>query len=230
MANVVVLWDIDGTLLRTRGVGVQAFTLAVERVTGIVWTPRRLDFGGRTDPEIAALILNDAGVTGSALVPSVLEALVVAYDELRDELRAAVQVLPGVTAALAEFADRGAIQTVVTGNLRPVAEAKLEAGRLVGHLRVEFGGYGSDHTERAELVRLALQRVNAGGTDAGAAWVIGDTPRDLACARANGLRCALIATGTYPADELRELDADVVLTDLNDPRPLFAAVAATRSA
>ncbi|HWL45179.1 MAG TPA: haloacid dehalogenase-like hydrolase [Ilumatobacter sp.] len=223
----IVLWDIDGTLLRSRAIGVQAFTRAVERATGAVWTPRRLDFGGRTDPEIATLIMNDAGVADASLVPAVLEALVVAYDELADDLRAAVEVLPGVAAALAELAALDAIQTVVTGNLRPVAEAKLGAAGIADRLEVDLGGYGSDHRERAELVRLALGRVAAGvgrTHDAREVWVVGDTPRDLACARDNGVRCALIATGTYDVDQLSGLGADLVLTDLHEVDQLLTAI------
>jgi phosphoglycolate phosphatase len=225
----VILWDIDGTLLRTPGIGVKAFTRAVERVTGVVWHPRRLDFGGRTDPEIAALILSDAGVTDASLVPAVLDALLFAYEELHEELRAAVQVLPGVAAALGALTGVGAVQTVVTGNLRPVAAAKLGAAGLDGHLRGDLGGYGSDHAERAQLVRLALERVSSAHPDPGEVWVIGDTPRDLACARANGAHCVLVATGTYPVDQLRNLDADAVLTDLSDPSQLLAVIAQHRT-
>ena len=224
--TTVVLWDIDGTLLRTPGIGVRAFVLAVERVTGVVWTPERLDFGGRTDPDIAARILESAGLTDPLLVPQVLAALVIAYEEIGADLQTAVRVLPGVVRVLAEFDDRNAIQTVVTGNLRESAAAKIAAAGLGHRLRLELGGYGTDHVERAELVRLALARVAAAGSDFRPAdvWVIGDTPRDLACARANGVRCALVATGTYSIDVLDNIGADLVLADLSDPLSLLDAV------
>jgi phosphoglycolate phosphatase-like HAD superfamily hydrolase len=222
-----VLWDIDGTLLRTPGIGVRAFVLAVERATGLPWTPRRLDFGGRTDPEIADLILEDVGLRDPALVPAVLDELTIAYDGMADELRAAVQVLPGVTETVATLAGRGVLQTVVTGNLRTVAEAKITAGQLGRHLRLDIGAYGSDHADRSQLVRLARQRIAATGADvrAGDVWVIGDTPRDVACAHANGVRCALVATGTYAPAELRELGADLTLDDLSAPEELLDALA-----
>lgn len=223
--TTVMLWDIDGTLLRTPGIGVRAFVLAVERATGFVWTPERLDFGGRTDPDIAARILQSAGLHDPLLVPRVLEALVIAYEEIAVDLQTAVRVLPGVAQVLAALDDRNAIQTVVTGNLRESAVAKIAAANIGRHLRLELGGYGTDHVERAELVRLALARVAAAGAEFGPAdvWVVGDTPRDLACARANGVRCALVATGTYSIEALDDIGADLVLADLSDPVRLLEA-------
>jgi phosphoglycolate phosphatase-like HAD superfamily hydrolase len=224
----VVLWDIDGTLVRTAGIGVKAFATAVEQVTGIAWQLKRLDFGGRTDPEIAGLILADAGVDDADLVAPVLVALGEAYAALVDELHAAVRVLPGVDAALTELGQRGATQTVVTGNIKVAAGFKVAAGKLDHHLRLDLGGYGSDHAVRAELVRLALQRAGADGIEVRAedVWVVGDTPRDLACATANGVRCALVATGAYPIEQLSDLGADLVLDDLGDPTALLDAIAA----
>ena len=223
---LVVLWDIDGTLLRTPGIGVRAFVGAVERSTGVVWTPQRLDFGGRTDPDIAARILESAGLDDPALVPAVLAALADVYIELDGDLRDATVVMPGVDALLATLAGLGALQTVVTGNIAPAAAAKVSAARLEAHLRLEWGAFGSDHHERVELVRLGVDRVAAAGhhVDLDSVWVVGDTPRDLAAARANSVRCALVATGTYGYDELNELGADLVVADLGDPTALLDAM------
>ena len=109
LAETVVLWDIDGTLLHSRGFGVRAFVDAIERATGAVWVPERLDFGGRTDRDIAARILATMGLTEPALVAPVLEALADVYAELAEELTAAVQVLPGVAQSLATLAGHGAL-------------------------------------------------------------------------------------------------------------------------
>jgi phosphoglycolate phosphatase-like HAD superfamily hydrolase len=227
LTGTVVLWDIDGTLLHTHGFGVRAFVGAIERVTGAVWAPERLDFGGRTDRDIAALILASMGLTDPALVEPVLGALVEVYAELADELAAAVRVLPGVTDSLATFAAHGAVQTLVTGNVLPAATAKVTAAGLAPHLQIHLGGYGSDeHQRRADLVRLAIDRVMAAGytVDPAQVWVIGDTPRDLECARASGVRCALVGTGTHDAATLRDLGADLVLDDLRTLGPLVDAI------
>jgi phosphoglycolate phosphatase-like HAD superfamily hydrolase len=86
-------------------------------------------------------------------------------------------------------------------------------------LDVSVGAYGSDEHDRDLLVPIAMARVEAERgvrVDAGDVWVIGDTPRDLQCARAAGVRCLLVGTGRYTVAELEELGADVVLADLSD--------------
>jgi phosphoglycolate phosphatase-like HAD superfamily hydrolase len=229
---LVVLWDIDGTLMRSSGVGVRAFVTAIEEVTGKRWTPERLDFGGRTDPDIAALLLTAVGVEDPALVPPVLDALVRGYAALDADLQAAVRVMPGVVAALEALAavtGLVTVQTVVTGNLEPVARQKLAAARLAEHLRLDCGAYGSDdHADRAALVELALTRVAATGAavDRERVWVVGDTPRDLVAARAAGVRCLLVGTGTYSYEDLSAHDADAVLPDLAEIALVMAALSA----
>jgi phosphoglycolate phosphatase len=225
---LVVLWDIDGTLMRSPGVGVRAFVAAVEEVTGRRWDPVRLDFGGRTDPDIAALLLAAVGVEDEGLVPAVLEALVRGYAALDADLQATVRVMPGVVAALDALALPGAVQTVVTGNIEVVARQKLTAARLVERVRMEWGAFGSDdHIDRAALVELAMARVAAGGAtvERERVWVVGDTPRDLAAARAAGVRCLLVGTGAHAYDDLVGSGADAVLPDLAELAAVLAALA-----
>ncbi|MFN8020180.1 MAG: HAD family hydrolase [Acidimicrobiales bacterium] len=215
----VLLWDIDGTLLRTPGIGVRAFARALETVTGLPIARARYDFGGKTDPLIARDLLAAVGIDDETYVPRLLAEVERTYDEFADELRASVVRLPGVVELLEHFTRTGAVQSVVTGNIRFVARRKLEAGGLDHHLLLDHGGYGSDHHDRTELVSLALGRLAAhtgGPVDRDRVWVIGDTPRDLACARGAGVRCLLVATGTYGLDALCELGADHALADLSD--------------
>jgi phosphoglycolate phosphatase-like HAD superfamily hydrolase len=230
----VVLWDIDGTLMRSSGVGVRAFVTAIEEVTGRRWTPERLDFGGRTDPDIAALLLAAVGVEDPAAVPAVLDAVVRRYAALDADLQAAVRVMPGVVAALDALATNaapGTVQTVVTGNLEPVARQKLAAARLADRLRLDVGAYGSDdHADRAALVELAVTRVTTAGTivHRERVWVVGDTPRDLVAARAAGVRCLLVGTGAHPYEDLARSHADVVLPDLGELALVLDALASPR--
>ena len=144
-----------------------------------------------------------------------------------DELRASVKVLPGVLELVDSLSSIGAHQSVLTGNLRPVAERKLAAGSLLSRLHVDSGAYGSDHRDRAVLAGLALARSSdvLGRTlDPTSVWVVGDTPRDLACARAVGARCALVATGTYTYESLSGLGADAVFADLSDGTGVLAVL------
>jgi phosphoglycolate phosphatase len=135
-----------------------------------------------------------------------------------DQLQAEGRVYPGVREAIAGLATAGAVQTLVTGNLAPNARTKLAAFGLLddGAIDLDLGAYGSDHHDRDQLVPLALDRVRTAGVEFTAAWVVGDTPRDLACAQAGGVHCLLVGTGGYPVSELEGLGADAVLADLTD--------------
>ena len=99
------------------------------------------------------------------------------------------------------------------------AALKLAAFDLTGYFDVEVGAYGTDHADRNELVPIALERVEQLRGECylpGEVWVIGDTPGDLACARAAGVRCLLVGTGQIPMSQLLSLDADAVLADLTN--------------
>jgi len=217
-----VLWDIDGTLVSSGGVAAKAFLDAVAAVTGLRPPPGRRDYGGRLDPEIADMLLASVGMAADRVadVLAALEALVAGRLE---ELRAQTSTCPGVDALLAYLAKAGVRQTVVTGNVAAVARYKLEAGLLIPPIEPELGGYGDSAPDRAAVVRVALSRLAAAGwqPDLSQVWIVGDTPRDLACARAAGVRCALVATGRRAIGELTGLGADIVLPDLSDPRPLL---------
>jgi phosphoglycolate phosphatase len=217
-----VLWDIDGTLVSSGGVAAGAFLDAVAEVTGRRPSPERRDYGGRLDPEIADMLLAAVGAA-PALVADVLAALERLVAGRLGELRAQTRTYPGVPALLAYLAQAGVRQTVVTGNVAAIARHKLEAGVLIPPIEPAFGGYGDSAPDRAAVARVALDRLAATGwqPDLSQVWIVGDTPRDLACARAVGVRCALVATGRRPVGELAGLGADIVLPDLSDPRPLL---------
>jgi phosphoglycolate phosphatase-like HAD superfamily hydrolase len=217
-----VLWDIDGTLVGSGGVAARAFLDAVAEVTGVRPTAERRDYGGRLDPEIAAMLLAAVG-SDPARVGEVLAVLQRLVTERLDELRAQTSTYPGVDALLARLAEAGVTQTVVTGNIAAVARHKLEAGKLIPPIVPDLGGYGDSALDRAAVARVALDRLSAAGWPPvlDAVWIVGDTPRDLACARTVGVHCALVATGRSTFDELSGLGADIVLPDLSDPRPLL---------
>ena len=158
-----------------------------------------------------------------ARVPDVLAALERLVAGRLDKLRAQTSTYPGVEALLAYLAKAGVRQTVVTGNIAAVARCKLEAGALVPPIEPGFGGYGDSAPDRAAVARAALGRLAAAGwlPARSQVWIVGDTPRDLACAQAIGVRCALVATGRRTIGELTSLGADIVLPDLSDPQPLL---------
>ena len=217
-----VLWDIDGTLVRSGGVAARAFLDAVAEVTGAQPTAERRDYGGRLDTEIAEMLLAAVGAD-LARTTDVLKVLQRLVGERLADLRAQTSTFPGVDALLTELAGAGVRQTVVTGNIAAVARYKLDAGGLIPPVEPRFGGYGDSAPNRAAVARVALDRLSAAGwrPDPDEVWIVGDTPRDLACARAIGVRCALVATGRSTFEDLSGLGADIVLPDLSDPRPLL---------
>jgi|SRR5215213_2372456 len=219
----LVLWDIDGTLLRGGGVAGDVFDEAVTAVLGRHPGDHRIPMGGKTDPQIALEILAYAALEeaeAAAHLPAVLEALERGLEAAADDMRRHGVVLPGVPAVLRALDGDPAVRsTVLTGNTQANAVVKLAAFELTPWIDVEIGAFGSDDADRIALVPVALERarrlrgLQIGPEDV---WVVGDTPRDLACARAADVRCALVATGHSSLDELRGTDADAVLEDLSD--------------
>ena len=214
---MLLLFDIDGTMLSgATDAHARALHEAVHAVHGIDVSRRPHGFSpaGRTDGEIARLLLMDVGVSAQRIderAEEVREACCETYARLcpRDLSHT---VLTGVPALLEWAAAQPGVQlSLLTGNFAPVARLKL--GRAgIGHwFAAGQGAFGSDSEDRAALPAIARRR--AGGP--GHAYprertlVIGDTPRDIACARADGVRCAAVATGRYTVAELDAADLAV---------------------
>lgn len=216
----LLLWDIDGTLVRTGPIGGEVFDLAMLDVVGRA-PPGRVRMSGKTDPLIVREHLALLGVDASdATVGAVLDRLATRLAAAQETLRATGSACPGVPEVLrAVRAEPGVTSGVLTGNLEPNARVKLAAYGLDTLVDLRIGAFGSDDEDRDALVPFALRRAAAVlGTpvDPDNVWVIGDTPRDLACARAGEVRCLLVATGTYGVEQLGSLGADATLDDLTD--------------
>lgn len=226
----VVLWDVDGTLVHTAGVGAAAFARAVETLYGVPAGEHGVSLAGKTDPQIAREILTvlDLHDAGGLRLPGLLaetERLVAAG---RDEIRARGRVLPGVVALLDGLQRCGAVQTVLTGNTAANAAVKLDALGLRPWLDLEVGAYGSDDADRNVLVPVALRRIEQryGAVERARVWVVGDTPLDAACARAGGVRCLLVASGFSPREALDTAGADHVVDDLTDTAAVVSLLTA----
>lgn len=232
MARRLLLWDIDGTLVHTRGAGSAAFDLALADVLGEV-PEGRVRMSGKTDPLIVHEQLALLGREPEPqLVEAVLARLVHRIADVAPTIAEQGTACPGVTDVLAALARRDDVaQGVLTGNLRPNAVVKLAAFGLDRYVDFDLGAYGSDHLDRNLLVPLARERAEArlGGPVAPEdTWIIGDTPLDLACARAGGVRCLLVATGTYGIDDLAALEPDALLADLTDTDAVVELLAEDR--
>jgi phosphoglycolate phosphatase-like HAD superfamily hydrolase len=227
----VVLWDIDGTLVRSNGgrVSVSAFLRALRQVAASdAELPYPKDSGGKTDEQIALEVLIAADLaeeTALGLLPAFRELYWRELEATREQLAPDLRVLPGVPAALQALRERGITQTLLTGNLEPVARLKLACAGLADYVDFELGAFGSDHRDRTCLVPITRQRLRERlGTDAADIVVVGDTPRDIACARAGNARAIAVATGNFSREVLEAHAPDVVLDDLQDTEAVLASL------
>ena len=224
----LVLWDVDYTLVNAGGLGTRLYQEVFGEMFGRELTATAPK-AGRTDRAIALDTLTLAGVPGPrGHVNAFLAALAKRVTALNGRASTAgspVAALPGAAAALAALHGR-VRQSVLTGNVRPLAELKLRSAGLDTHLDFEAGAYGDAHEVRAELVDVARQAAKARyGIDfpGESTVLIGDTPLDVEAALARGARVIAVATGSYSQSELAH--AHAVLPDLRDTAALLAALA-----
>jgi phosphoglycolate phosphatase-like HAD superfamily hydrolase len=226
----IVLWDIDHTLIDTRGVGRELSAQAFRRTTGLEMR-EQAKIDGITEPVIFRETARLHGlVTDRADFERFAVALADGHVARSTDLRTRGLALPGAAAVLDRLAAiPGVVQTVVSGNIRPVSEIKLQTFGLDRHIVWEVGAFGQDADERPDLVRAALRRASTylghdvPPTDA---VLIGDTPADVGAALAVGVPLIAVASGRSSEDELRQAGADRVLPDLTDTEKVAAWVSA----
>jgi len=216
----LLLFDIDGTLI-WGGPAKEAFRQAMVETFGSAGDIESFSFAGRTDPEIARGLMRGTGMP-DAEIEAGFEPLWERYlGYLEAKLPAhPVDVLPGVPALLEALNQEDGIgMGLLTGNILRGARLKLGSAGLLDHFHM--GSYGSDHEERDELPAIALGRAtDMWGVDFDPEHVIvvGDTPRDVACGKREGLRTVAVATGHFDAESLRATGADHVVEDFTDTR------------
>ena len=225
--RVLLLFDIDGTLLlRASDAHRDAMHEALRRVHGIrdiAVAP--VAAAGRTDGEIARHILLAGGVPAERIDERADDVRVAACEAYARRLPPDLSghVAPGMRALLEELHARDdALLALLTGNFEPIARLKMRSAGLEPFFASGQGGFGSDSEDRTELPAVARRRAGAAN---GAPWprrrtvVVGDTPRDIACARADGVRVVALATGPYGADRLS--GADAVARDAGELRTVL---------
>jgi phosphoglycolate phosphatase len=216
----LVLFDIDGTLVLTGGAGLRAMNRACREVVGHADALDGIPVAGRTDWIILHDTLARLGRPLDQLLFDLLRDRYVAY--LREEIQhpgfGFNGALPGVTVLLDELRPRDDIFLgLLTGNFEAGARIKLERFALWHYFRC--GAFGDDAPDRNALVPVAVERASACGApsvEPSDVLVVGDTPHDIACARAAGATPVGVATGNYTADELRACGAEIVFDSLLD--------------
>ncbi len=220
---MLILFDIDATLISTGGAGVRAIVAAARELHGEHVTDTALEYAGRLDPLIIADLLR---LNGIAETPETLAALRRAYERhlqlvLRDWPHC--EALPGVTALIDALAgERGVTLGLLTGNFQQTGLYKLRAcGIDESRFAISVWGDDSPHTppSRDHLPEVAMKRYTRlrGGLPIGGekVVVIGDTPHDVRCAKAHGCRALGVATGRSTVAELERAGADWAVPDLS---------------
>ena len=227
MGDLLVLWDVDYTLVNAAGLGTRLYEDVFLELFGRE-LPAVAPKAGRTDRAITLDTLELAGVDEpQSWVDDFLAALARRVAAVDGAETAHVRAVTGAPDAIAALARAGLRQSVLTGNIRPLAALKLRAAGLGEHLDLGVGAYGDVHEVRAELVPVARRAASlAYGADfAGLSTVlVGDTPLDVAAALATGARAVGVATGSFSAAEIAAAGAYVVLPDLTDAALVLAAV------
>lgn len=228
----ILLWDIDGTLVNTGGVGMKALADAVGARPAAADTLRRMRLDGMTDRTIARTLCAAHAHSGdpsrsldehaAEVTDAEIDRVLAHYIEcLREGMRGPLEykVLDGVFDALDAVESReDVVLALGTGNIEEGARLKLEHANL--WQRFHFGGFGSDAEARPDILRAAWKKAEAHlgrACSVDEFVVIGDTPRDVVAAHAVGMRCVGVASGRHSINELVVAGADAVLPSLTAP-------------
>jgi phosphoglycolate phosphatase-like HAD superfamily hydrolase len=219
----VCLFDIDGTLIHTRGAGMAALREGLRAAFGVADPTDQVAVHGRTDRGITRDLFRHHGIED---LPEHWERFREAYLHVLPFTLAARpgEILPGIVSLMEMLAARDDIAVgLLTGNTRAGARIKLAHYGLDRYF--DFGGFGDDHLERDDVAREALEAARGrsnGSVDLERVWVIGDTPTDVSCGRTIGARVIAVATGNHSRNELAAARPDHLFDNFADAAPLLA--------
>jgi phosphoglycolate phosphatase-like HAD superfamily hydrolase len=217
----LVLFDIDGTLVRRAGPHHrQALVDAVRKVTGLETSTDHIPVHGMLDPDIITRMMLDGGATQAQIrraMPEVVQRAQALYVRRVPDLQR--KTCPGARALLGRLQRRGILLGLVTGNLTRIGWKKLERAGLKEFFR--FGAFGEMARDRAGLARMAIREARGKGyiNRHTPISLVGDAPSDILAAKANGIRAIAVYTGISSKDELAVHNPDLLLEDLRALRP-----------
>jgi phosphoglycolate phosphatase len=227
--DLLILFDVDGTLLSTDGQAGEALGTALRETFGTAGPIERYSWAGKTDPQIVYELLAGAGIARTEVGPRLPEI----FDRYCGHLTRMLsptntRALAGVREILNALGRRREVAVgLLTGNIRRGADIKLRAAGLEGIFDV--GAYGSDEEDRNQLVAVARTRARKrwGEEFPGTRTVVvGDAELDIRCARAGGARAVAVASGKTATEALAELKPDALIDSLASPLALQALLGA----
>jgi phosphoglycolate phosphatase-like HAD superfamily hydrolase len=214
--RALVLFDIDGTLVRRAGPHHrEALVHGIRHVTGLESTTEGIPVQGMLDPDILTVMLRRSGAPRAVIRGSMHEIIRAAERHyLRTCPALHAKCCPGVEPLLDRLTRRGLLLGLVTGNLTRIGWRKLERAGLRRYFR--FGAFGEMARTRASLARLAIREAHSRGWigRGSPASLVGDAAADILAARANRIRIIAVKTGITPPEELRALAPDFLIANL----------------
>ncbi len=212
----LVLFDIDGTLVRRAGPHHrQALVDAVRAVTGRETTTDGIPVQGMLDPDILTTMMRNAGMEAAEIEPAmdaIVEQAQSVYIDSVPDLKD--KICPGASELLAELQAREILLALVTGNLTRIGWRKLERAGIGHYFR--YGAFGEMAPDRAGLAKLAIERAREQHAISASTPIslVGDAPADIIAARANGIQSIAVCTGLTSREELESHGPDVIVEDL----------------
>ncbi len=221
-----LLFDIDGTLLNSHGLGRKAFESAIEEALGIPADLSGIDWFGRTDHDILSKFFELKGIKDNRAekMRTVFSIFIKRFEDFAGQNPAGFTLLPGVKSLLESL--KGSCLGLVTGNVMEAAYVKLKMAGIADYFPYGVGGFGNEAGDRCSLLPIAVDRMKGyykvGKFDK--VYIIGDSPRDIECAHANGALCLAVATGKMKPAELGSYRPDFLFENFNDIQAVSAVL------
>ncbi|PKA54726.1 hypothetical protein AXF42_Ash000561 [Apostasia shenzhenica] len=229
--RVMVTFDVDGTLIKSTGgssnrLHRQAFSHAFLQVFGLQdATIDAVQHHGQTDPLILVNTLVHYGIPSDVAtekLPNLKASMIEYAKEHAQDIREGLEVLPGIPALLDALSSKGVVIGLVTGNLEEIAWMKMEGLGIRKFFTVpNFGGFGTDHIERGELIKIAASRANVLSPEGFDLRLhVGDTPNDIRAAEYGGATAIGVCTGVFTAEQLNQASCGtaIVFPDLTNTK------------
>ncbi|MDW8436464.1 MAG: HAD family hydrolase [Chloroherpetonaceae bacterium] len=227
MTKKLILFDIDGTLLRVRGISRESLIDALRETFGTEGSAATHDFAGKLDSVIIREVMRSAGLSETEIAEGFEEAKRRYIRNFKARVRREhIEVMTGVYALVEKLSrEPNAVLALLTGNFEESGRHKLALPDLERYFA--FGAFADDAPTRNELPPIAVERafkrtgIRFAGKDV---VIVGDTEHDVKCAKVLNSKCVAVATGHYSVERLRSFNPDCVLANFADVDAAFSAI------